>query len=83
MEYLHENKEEFRTAVNLASEQFRVLPAAAEKDYYVTMLLRGLAKRLDYIVFKGGSSLSKCYRVIKRFSEDIDAPSHCTADRFL
>lgn len=44
----------------------------AEKDYYVTMILRELSQRLDYIVFKGGTSLSKCYRIIKRFSEDID-----------
>ena len=43
-----------------------------EKDYYVTMILRGLAKRFDFLVFKGGTSLSKCYRAIKRFSEDID-----------
>lgn len=72
MAYLHENKEEFRNAVNLASERFRILPVVAEKDYYVTMILRGLAARLGFVVFKGGTSLSKCHRVIKRFSEDID-----------
>lgn len=72
MAYLHENKEEFRNAVNLASERFHILPEVAEKDYYVTMILRRLAERLDYVVFKGGTSLSKCHRVIKRFSEDID-----------
>lgn len=72
MAYLHENREEFQNAVNLASEKFHILPVVAEKDYYVTMILRGLAERLDFVVFKGGTSLSKCYRVIKRFSEDID-----------
>lgn len=72
MAYLHENREEFRNAVNLASERFHILPVVAEKDYYVTMILRGLAERLDFVVFKGGTSLSKCHRVIKRFSEDID-----------
>ncbi|MDO4284327.1 MAG: nucleotidyl transferase AbiEii/AbiGii toxin family protein [Eubacteriales bacterium] len=36
------------------------------------MLLQLLAARLPYIVFKGGTSLSKCYKVIHRFSEDID-----------
>ena len=72
MAYLHENKEEFQNAVNLASERFHILPEVAEKDYYVTMILRRLAEKLDYVVFKGGTSLSKCHRVIKRFSEDID-----------
>ena len=39
---------------------------------HVTMILRELSKRKDYIVFKGGTSLSKCHKAIKRFSEDID-----------
>lgn len=43
MAYLHENKEEFANAVNLASVQFQILPVVAEKDYYVTMILRGLS----------------------------------------
>ena len=72
MAYLHENKEEFANAVNLASEYFRVLPIIVEKDYYVTMILRELSKRLGFVVFKGGTSLSKCHKAIKRFSEDID-----------
>lgn len=72
MAFLHENKEEFLNAVNLASERFHILPDVAEKDYYVTMILLELSKRFDYVVFKGGTSLSKCHKVIKRFSEDID-----------
>ena len=72
MAYLHENKEEFAIAVHLASQYFHIMPIAAEKDYYVTMILRELSQRLDYVVFKGGTSLSKCHKVIKRFSEDID-----------
>ena len=72
MAYLHENKEEFMTAINLASEYFHILPVVVEKDYYVTLILRELSQRQNYVVFKGGTSLSKCYKVIKRFSEDID-----------
>ncbi|MCF0237456.1 MAG: nucleotidyl transferase AbiEii/AbiGii toxin family protein [Sphaerochaetaceae bacterium] len=72
MPYLHENKEEFINAINLGSERYHIMPFIIEKDYYVTMILRGLSKRLSYIVFKGGTSLSKCHRVINRFSEDID-----------
>ena len=56
MAYLHENIEEFTNAVNLASEQYAILPAVAEKDYYVTMILRCLSERLDYVVFKGGTN---------------------------
>ena len=72
MEWLHENKNDFADAINLASERNGVLPAVVEKDYYVTVILRCLSNRLDYVVFKGGTSLSKCHKVIKRFSEDID-----------
>ncbi len=37
MAYLHEDREEFTNAINLASEYFRVLPIVAEKDYYVAI----------------------------------------------
>ena len=72
MALLHKQKEIFRDAVALASEKSGVTPAAVEKDYYVTLVLQKLFARVDYIVFKGGTSLSKCHKVIKRFSEDID-----------
>ena len=67
MAYLHENKEEFINAVNLASERFHILPIVAEKDYYVTMILRGLSESMGFVVFKGGTSLSKCHKAIKLF----------------
>jgi len=72
MAWLHENREEFRNAVNFTAKEIGYQTAIVEKDYYVTMILKGLAERLPYIVFKGGTSLSKCYGVIDRFSEDID-----------
>ena len=40
--------------------------------YYVTLVLKEIATRNPDIVFKGGTSLSKCYKLIERFSEDID-----------
>ena len=43
-----------------------------EKDYYVTLFLKELNKRVPNLLFKGGTSLSKCYKIIDRFSEDID-----------
>lgn len=79
MEYLHDNREQFQDAIGIAYEQTGIMPQIIEKDYYVTMLLRVLAEKMPYIVFKGGTSLSKCHKVIKRFSEDIDL----TIDTFL
>ena len=72
MVWLHDNKEEFRNAVLFSADQNRLAPTAVEKDYYVTLILKGLKARLPFIVFKGGTSLSKCHKVINRFSEDID-----------
>ena len=43
-----------------------------EKDYYQTLMLQEIVKLSDKLVFKGGTSLSKCYNLINRFSEDID-----------
>jgi hypothetical protein len=47
-------------------------PAIIEKDYYVTEALRIIAAQEDKIIFKGGTSLSKGWNLIERFSEDID-----------
>lgn len=80
MEYLHKHKEEFINAVNLTSEYFHILPVIVEKDYYVTMILRELSERQGFVVFKGGTSLSKCHKAIKRFSEDIDITSNCSTN---
>ena len=64
--------EQFKEAVDIAGYQYGIMAQAIEKDYYVTMILRLLSQEMPFIVFKGGTSLSKCHNVIKRFSEDID-----------
>ena len=45
-----------------------------EKDWWVTLALNALFNGIygSHLVFKGGTSLSKCWRIIDRFSEDID-----------
>lgn len=43
-----------------------------EKDYYVYVLLKELNNKIDGLLFKGGTCLSQCYKLITRFSEDID-----------
>ena len=48
--------------------------AAAEKDWWVTAVLYALfhSSVSEYLLFKGGTSLSKGWDIINRFSEDID-----------
>lgn len=48
-------------------------PAIIEKDYFVTEALRVIAEiAAEKVIFKGGTSLSKGWNLIRRFSEDID-----------
>lgn len=71
--YLHkENRELFRDAILLTSQKLEVSEDIVEKDYYVTMILMKLSSIEYPVVFKGGTSLSKAFHVIDRFSEDID-----------
>lgn len=69
---LHENKEDFTEAVQAVSRGLNISPALVEKDYYVTLVLKRLNEELSGLIFKGGTSLSKCHKAINRFSEDID-----------
>lgn len=72
MTYLREDKELFREVIAEVNAQTGVAQSIIEKDYYVTMILKLLSERLPKVVFKGGTSLSKCFHLIDRFSEDID-----------
>ena len=67
--YLHKDKDNFREQISAAKGK---TPMVIEKDYYVTLILRRLSEQLDNCVFKGGTSLSKGFHAINRFSEDID-----------
>ncbi|GHT32086.1 nucleotidyltransferase [Bacteroidia bacterium] len=60
--------------INQAVIRKKLPPEAIEKDIWVTAVLRALFE-LPYsenISFKGGTSLSKCWDIIQRFSEDVD-----------
>ena len=70
--YLHEDRETFRDLILQVADKNGRTPMVVEKDYYVTLILRLLAEKLEQCVFKGGTSLSKGFHVIDRFSEDID-----------
>ena len=69
---LHNDKDLFERVVLDISEKYGIVPVIIEKDYYVSLFLREIVKRQPKIIFKGGTSLSKCYHLINRFSEDID-----------
>lgn len=62
----------FEQTVLRTADAAGIAASIIEKDYYVTEFLRKLASYQPDIVFKGGTSLSKCYKLIQRFSEDID-----------
>lgn len=70
--YLHEDRESFKDIIEQVSGEIGRTSIVVEKDYYVTLILKLLSEKLDNCVFKGGTSLSKGFRVIDRFSEDID-----------
>jgi hypothetical protein len=67
---------DFQQAIVRAAEHFRgrrLREAIIEKDYYVTEALRIIATTAGkQVIFKGGTSLSKGWNLIQRFSEDID-----------
>ena len=67
---LHLDKDNFEGAIVAAADYFKIPEIFIEKDYWVTYALyeQFRSETKDLIVFKGGTSLSKCYGVIKRFS---------------
>jgi Nucleotidyl transferase AbiEii toxin, Type IV TA system len=69
---LHE-RPDFEDLVVTVGERLETNPALIEKDYWVTEALRVVANDFrEGVVFKGGTSLSKGWGLIRRFSEDID-----------
>ena len=52
----------------------KIAPILAEKDFWVSWLINTIFQvpESQHLIFKGGTSLSKCYGIISRFSEDID-----------
>ncbi len=63
-----------REALETAEEQSRYRANLLEKDIWVVATLRALfdAPFAEHLIFKGGTSLSKAWGAIRRFSEDVD-----------
>ncbi len=67
--------EELEIAIKNTADKMGLSKAIVEKDLWVFVILQYLFTKFkfkDKIVFKGGTSLSKVYNLIERFSEDID-----------
>jgi predicted nucleotidyltransferase component of viral defense system len=72
---LHHNEALFEELIQLTAKHYKLPSSAVRKDYFITQILRNLQNTsyFNKVVFKGGTSLSKCYPgSIERFSEDID-----------
>lgn len=72
--WLSLEKERRITILENISNQTGLSTTAIEKDWWVTMVLKALysSSFAEHISFKGGTSLSKCWNLIERFSEDVD-----------
>lgn len=74
-EFIKLPKADREAAFRIASTHTGYPAHVVEKDFWVTYMLDTLFNRLTHthrLMFKGGTSLSKCYNLIERFSEDID-----------
>ena len=70
----HYNDDEKLVMLQQTAAAKKIVEQAVEKDWWVCVILMALSKTslADFLQFKGGTSLSKAWAVINRFSEDID-----------
>ena len=71
LDYLH-NHSNFDDLIQIIANEKDIEPVLAEKDYWIMHCLYGLRKQGLEFQLKGGTSLSKGFNIIHRFSEDID-----------
>jgi hypothetical protein len=72
--FFHLNAHDQEEALQVAASASGRAPHLLEKDIWVVWALSALFESTigPHLVFKGGTALSKAYRVIRRFSEDVD-----------
>lgn len=73
--YLHHHSD-FKDLLAIVADEKRIDPYLIEKDYWIMHCLYGLQQLGLLFELKGGTSLSKAYKIIERFSEDIDIHIH-------
>lgn len=75
MKFIDLTKEERTDILDRVSTELNIRQREViEKDWWVTAVLRAMfcLPYAQHLSFKGGTSLSKCWHLIDRFSEDID-----------
>lgn len=71
MSFVHDDLE-IGDLLRIVAGETRIAPGLIEKDYWVTHTLWALHDKGFDVWFKGGTSLSKGFGLIERFSEDLD-----------
>ncbi|WDF67955.1 nucleotidyl transferase AbiEii/AbiGii toxin family protein [Sphingobacterium oryzagri] len=71
IDYLHNHKD-FTGLLRIIEDETGIAAGLVEKDYWIMHMLYGLKLQGFQFELKGGTSLSKGYGLIDRFSEDID-----------
>jgi len=74
LDFYNIDKAEKEAIFNAGATEMGMTPFAVEKDWWVSRTLN-IIFQMDiaaHLVFKGGTSLSKAWKLINRFSEDID-----------
>lgn len=79
-DYLHQLKD-FPDLLRIIEQETGILAGLVEKDYWIMHVLYGLKQQGFSFEMKGGTSLSKGYGIINRFSEDIDIQINPPATR--
>ncbi len=76
MPLLRDSPDDFAVLVERVAAELAYPPAFVERDYWITEILRSIAQPIDgydaSVIFKGGTSLSKGWRLLQRMSEDVD-----------
>ena len=78
--FLHQRKD-FKNLISTLSGETGIIEALVEKDYWIMHVLYGMKSLGLEFELKGGTSLSKGFKIIDRFSEDIDL--HITPPKFF
>src|SRR3984885_6476093 len=78
--FLHHHAQ-FPDLLRIVGREMSIDPALVEKDYWIMHCRYGLQQLGMTFELKGGTSLSKGFQIINRFSEDIDIPIEPPANR--
>lgn len=73
--FLVTSQDDLRVLITNTATKLGLSEAVIEKDYWVSFVLDYLfhhSRRKNAFTFKGGTSLTKCFGLIERFSEDVD-----------